>query len=216
MNNMNQSSVDPEARFWNRIAKRYARKPVADQQAYETKLAKTDSYLKPTDQMLEIGCGTGTTAIHHAPNVAHVLATDISGEMIAIARGKAEAANVTNIDFKVASVDNLLAQAGSFDIILAHSILHLLPDVDRVLVQLHELLTPGGLLISSTACVRDIMPLFRCVGPLGKLLRVMPYVNVFGQSELEAWFAATGFDIEYLWQPKPKDGVYIVARKRDA
>ena len=46
-----QTSRDPEARFWDRMAERYARKPVPDQQVYETKLAKTDSRLQPGDRV---------------------------------------------------------------------------------------------------------------------------------------------------------------------
>ena len=45
----------PDARFWDRIARRYARKPVPDQQVYETKLGITDSYLEPHHEVLEIG-----------------------------------------------------------------------------------------------------------------------------------------------------------------
>ena len=215
MNNLAQASVSPDARFWNRIAKRYAKKPVPDQQIYETKLAKTNSFLKPTDRVLEIGCGTGTTAIHHAPRVAHVLATDISERMIEIARAKARAAEVHNIDFKVASVDSLSAAPNSFDVILAHSILHLLPGVDRELVRLHQMLKPGGLLISSIPCIRDFFPLFRYIGPVGRILRVLPRVNVFSKAELDQWLTDAGFVTEEQWQPRPKSGVYIVARKPD-
>ena len=125
MNNLVQTSSYPDAYFWNRIAKRYARKPVPDQQAYESKLAKTNSFLKPTDSVLEIGCGTGTTAIHHAPAVAHLRATDISEGMLEIARVKARVAEINNIDFEVTSIDNLSAAPSSFNVILAHSILHL-------------------------------------------------------------------------------------------
>ena len=101
MSNPVKANVYPDAGFWNRISKRYAQKPVPDQKIYETKLAKTNGYLKPADRVLEIGCGTGATAIHHAPRVAHVLATDISAQMIEIARAKARAAEVHNIDFDV-------------------------------------------------------------------------------------------------------------------
>ncbi|MDJ0929243.1 MAG: class I SAM-dependent methyltransferase [Gammaproteobacteria bacterium] len=206
-----QTQPHPEARFWDRIAERYAKKPVPDQQVYEAKLAKTDSYLKPTDRVLEIGCGTGTTALHHAPKAAHVLATDISTGMIKIARAKAKAAGFTNVDFEVASVDDLKVAPGSLDVILAHSILHLLPDVDQVLVKLHAMLKPGGLLISSTPCVGDFMPVLRYVVPLGSRLGVMPWVNVFRKAELDDWLREAGFVAKESWHPSPKGGFYIVA-----
>lgn len=213
MNDLAQASVYPDARFWNRIAKRYAKKPVPDQKIYETKLEKTNSFLKPTDRVLEIGCGTGTTALHHAPKIAHVLATDISERMIEIARAKARAAEVHNIDFEVTSVEKLNAPPDSFNVILAHSILHLVPGGDRELVRLHQMLAPGGLFISSTPCIGDFFPLFRYIGPLGRALGVFPRVNVFREVDLDRWFAAAGFTIEEWWQPTPKSGVYSVARK---
>jgi ubiquinone/menaquinone biosynthesis C-methylase UbiE len=213
MNDIAQASVYPDARFWDRIAKRYSRKPVPDQTVYETKLAKTDGFLKPTDRILDIGCGTGTTAIHHAPRVAHVLATDISGRMIDIARAKAQAAEVHNIDFEVTSVEKLAAAPSSYDVILAHSILHLVPALDRELVRLHQMLKPGGFLVSSIPCVGDIFPLFRYIGPVGRFLGVLPRVSVFTRADLDGWLSAAGFVIEEEWAPNPKSGVYIVARK---
>lgn len=48
-------------RFWDRIAARYARKPVADEAAYQKKLAVTREYLRPDMEVLELGCGTGFT-----------------------------------------------------------------------------------------------------------------------------------------------------------
>lgn len=215
MHAINQDNAYPDARFWNRIAARYARKPVPDQQVYETKLAKTNGYLKPDDHVLEIGCGTGTTAIHHAANVAHIRATDISAEMTDIARAKAREAGVGNVDFEVASVDDLQAPPNSFDVILAHSILHLLPDVERTLLQLNELLKPGGLLISSTLCIRDFLPLFRYIGPVGRLLGIMPRVNVFSEAELDRWLSDTGFTCKERWKPHPKRGIYLVSLKPD-
>ncbi|MDH3420920.1 MAG: methyltransferase domain-containing protein [Gammaproteobacteria bacterium] len=215
MNDTTQASVYPDARFWDRIAKRYSRKPVADQAVYETKLAKTNGFLKPTDRVLDIGCGTGSTAIHHAPRVAHVLATDISGRMIEIARAKARAAEVHNIDFEVTNVENIDAAPNSYDVILAHSILHLLPALDRELVRLHQMLKPGGLLISSIPCIGDFFPLFRYIGPAGRFLGVLPRVNVFSKADLDRWLSAAGFEIEEEWMPRPKSGVYLVARKQD-
>lgn len=213
MATLDRTNLSPEARFWNRIAARYAKKPVPDQQVYETKLAKTDSQLKAADNVLEIGCGTGTTAIHHAPKVSRFRATDISEGMIEIAKAKACDAGVSNIDFEVTSIDALNADAQTYDVILAHSILHLLPNVDLVLRQLHAILRPGGRLISSTSCIRDFMPLFRYIVPLGRKLGIMPYVNVFGAEDLQRWLSDTGFVIKESWRPSRKTGIYVVACK---
>ena len=75
------------------------------------------------------------------------------------------------------------------------------------------MLRPDGLLVSSIPCIRDFFPAFRYVGPVGRILGLMPRVNVFGEAELNRWLAAAGFVIEERWQPRPKSGVYIVARK---
>lgn len=212
MSTLTMTKPHADARFWDRIAARYARKDVPDQAAYETKLAKTDGYLKPDDRVLEIGCGTGTTALHHAPKAGHILATDISQKMIDIAREKAQAAGVDNVSFDVSSIDDLDSSPGQYDVILAHSILHLIEDVPRTLRQLHRMLKPGGLLISSTPFIAESVPLLGLVAPLGRLFGVLPRINVFSEREFHEWMSEAGFDVEEIWQSKPKAGQYIVAR----
>ena len=205
-----------DARFWDRIAARYSKKAVPDQAAYETKLAKTDTYLQPDHSVLEIGCGTGTTALHHAPRVSHILATDISAKMIDIAREKARAASIDNVSFEVSSIEGLDAAGGEYDVILAHSILHLVEDVPRTLRQLHRMLKPGGLLISNTQCIGDSAAWLGWVAPLGRKLGLLPRVNVFREPEFFQWLNDSGFDFEEVWQPKPKASHYIVAKAVDA
>src|SRR5215217_1657238 len=61
-----------EDRFWDNLAERYARQPIADEAAYQTKLDITRSYLHPDMAVLEFGCGTGSTALQHAPHVRHI------------------------------------------------------------------------------------------------------------------------------------------------
>ena len=75
-----------EAKFWDKIAKKYAGQPIGDEEAYQKKLEKTREYLTPETEVFELGCGTGSTALLHAPYVKHIHATDISSAMIAIAR----------------------------------------------------------------------------------------------------------------------------------
>ncbi|MDZ7768595.1 MAG: methyltransferase domain-containing protein [Woeseiaceae bacterium] len=83
--------------FWNKIAPKYARTEVRNEQVYTRKLKITQSYLKPDMRVLEFGCGTGTTALHHAPLVKEYIATDIAREMIRIAEQKCSANNVANV-----------------------------------------------------------------------------------------------------------------------
>lgn len=96
-----------EARFWNRIATKYATLPISDMEPYQRKLVETQACLTPESEVLEIGCGAAMTAIAHAPFVKHIRATDISGRMLEIARKRARKAGVENIRFEQASTDAL-------------------------------------------------------------------------------------------------------------
>ena len=109
-------STSASRRFWDRSAARYARRPIADEAAYQVKLEKTRAYLRPAMAILEFGCGTGSTALSHAPCVRHIRAIDISPKMVGIARDKAEAAGVGNVTFEPAAIDGFEAPDDSFAI----------------------------------------------------------------------------------------------------
>ncbi len=128
--------------FWDRIAPKYARKPVDDPDAYEEKLALAASLLKPSDRVLEIGCGTGTTALRLAPNVAHYTATDGSSTMIGIADAKLGPGAPANVTFRHADAADQVAGA-PFDAVCAFSLLHLVEDVPEVLAAVRAQLKTG-------------------------------------------------------------------------
>ena len=145
------------SRFWDRIAKRYSKQPVADEAAYQRKLEVTRGYLRPDMDVLEFGCGTGTTALIHAPFVKHITGVDISRNMLDIARAKAEAGNVENVTFRQANIDDLEAPDASYDVIMGHSILHLLQDKEEVIAKVWRMLKPGGVFVSSTVCMLSLI-----------------------------------------------------------
>ena len=204
------------AKFWNRMADRYARQPVADEAAYQEKLRITREYLTPETDLLEVGCGTGSTAVVHAPLVRRVRAADFSSSMIAIARDKARAAGVGNIDFEVASLDDLAAADAVADVVLALSVIHLLDDRDAGLRKLYSLLKPGGYLISSTVCVADVMKPLKYVAPLGQAVGLLPLLRVFSADELVRSVSGAGFEIVRDWRPGKKKAAFIVARRPGA
>ena len=201
-------------KFWDRIAKRYEKKPVGDEAAYQRKLATTREYFRPDMEVLEIGCGTGSTAIAHAPHVAHIRATDISENMIEIAKRKAAEAGVRNVSFEVVAIEDLDASSGSVDAVLALSLLHLLEDREAAIARIKDMLRPGGVFVSNTVCLGDSMKWFRFVGPIGRWLGVFPLLRVFTRDELKHSLTNNGFDIEHEWRPD-KRVVFIVARKAD-
>ena len=196
--------------FWDRIAPRYARSPVADQAAYEHKLKVTRQYLHPNAEVLEFGCGTGSTAMVHAPFVSHILATDISEKMLDIAREKA--AHINNLSFERTTIDDVPGEA-RFDAIVGMSILHLVDDLAGTLSHVHRLLKPGGVFASSTVCMSDAYGWFRFVGPVGRALGLFPPVRMFSKRELLEQFEAAGFEIDYRFQPTKKKPLFIMAQR---
>ena len=208
--------MSKESKFWDRIAESYAKKPVRDEAAYQKKLAVTRDYFRPDMEVLEFGCGTGSTAIAHAPYVKRILAIDISSKMIEIAKGKAGAAGVENVAFEVATIENFSAPEGSFDVIMGHSILHLLADTEAAIAKVHQLLKPGGVFVSSTVCIAERMAWFKLIAPLGKALGLIPLVKVFNRKHLEESLTAAGFTFDHQWQPTKSMAVFIVAKKAEA
>ncbi|MDJ0939457.1 MAG: class I SAM-dependent methyltransferase [Woeseiaceae bacterium] len=202
-----------DTKFWDRIAEKYSKQPVADQASYEKKLEVTRSYFTPETEVMEFGCGTGSTAIAHAPHVKHVLATDVSQNMVDIAREKAAAANVGNVTFERATLDDMDLPDGSLDVVLGLSILHLLEDKEAAIAKVYRLLKAGGVFVSSTVCLGDNMRWFRFVGPIGRWLGFMPYVSVFTSQELVDSMKAAGFGVDYEWRPPGGRVLFLVAKK---
>ena len=199
--------------FWDKIAKRYSKRPIADEASYQKKLQVTREYLLPNMEMLEFGCGTGSTAIAHAPYVKHIHAIDISSKMIEIAQGKADAENVKNVTFERSGIEEFSAPDQTFDAALGLSILHLLENKEDVLAKVHKMLKPGGIFVTSTACLGDTMKFFKIVASIGKFFGLMPLVKVFTTKELEDSFTDAGFEIDHQWQPGKGKAVFIVAKK---
>ncbi|TFH87251.1 class I SAM-dependent methyltransferase [Billgrantia azerbaijanica] len=199
--------------FWDKAAPRYAKRRIRHEEIYHKKLAITQEYLRPDGAVLEFGCGTGSTAIVHAPHVGHVLATDISAEMLAIAASKARDAGIDNIDFQQGTLDGLELERESFDAVLGLNILHLLEDVEATMSRVHALLKQGGVFVSSTALIADIAFYWRWLIPVLQRLGFAPYVKCLDKQALVSLLTSAGFSIEYEWQPT-KASLFLIARKR--
>lgn len=199
-------------KLWDKMAPRYAKSPVRDEETYQKKLAVTQDYFRPDWSVMEFGCGTGSTAITHAPHIKHILATDLSDKMLEIAEGKARDAGIDNITFQQGTLGSLELEAESFDAVLGLNILHLLEDVEGASSRVYELLKPGGLFVSSTGLIPEVKFYFRWLIPVMQFLGFAPYVNSFDKAELLSMLTNAGFDIDYEWKPG-KGSIFIVAKK---
>lgn len=211
------AEASKDARFWSRSARKYAESKIGDMAGYERTLARTREFLKPEDRVLEIGCGTGTTALALAPACASLLATDFSEEMIRIAQEKAAAANLPNLTFETTAPDGASWPDGSFDAVLAFNVLHLVKDRPGVLASVHRLLRPGGLFISKTPCLTEMSVAIRMAIPLMQAIGKAPHVATFTASALRGDIVAAGFDIlaEERHGTKGKDvRPFFVAQKK--
>lgn len=209
---MNQAATS----FWDKLAPKYAKKPVADPAAYEQKLAKVAFLLHPTDRILEIGCGTGSTALRLASSVAHVTATDVSRGMIEIARSKLGSDAPENVAFHQADASEM-AEGRPFDAILAFSLLHLVGDVPELLGAVRKQLKPGGLFISKTACLKDHSILVRAMVPALTAIGYAPRVTFLSAGDLHRHLRAAEFDIDEIsYFTKDRTNPFIVARRPTA
>ena len=207
------------AKLWDRFADGYSKSPIKDEASYQKKLQVTQSYFKPSDSVVEIGCGTGGTSILHSTHVRQILATDISSKMLDIAKAKAAEGGVTNVEFRQASVESLALPNSSQDVVLGLSILHLLPNKVGAMKKVHSWLKPGGLFVTSTVCAGDMgasTKLFlKTLIPMAQFLGVIPNFYAFTRDELRDSFDKAGFDIEYEWKPDRQDAaVFIIGKKR--
>lgn len=184
------------ASFWDGAARKYARAAIKDMVGYERTIERTRALLSSTDRVFELGCGTGMTALKLAASVAHVTATDVSGEMIAIAQERAATEGAHNIDFTMISQPHLPFPTGAFDTALAFNVLHLLSDRTQALAEMNRILKPDGLFVSKTPCIREMNPMIRLAIPFAQMIGKAPYVDAFSAEALEREIVAAGFAIE--------------------
>ena len=211
-------SITSDARFWDRASRKYARSAIADPNGYERTLQRARAHLQPGNSVLELGCGTGTTALRLADGVRSYLATDISGGMIAIADEKLAVELIPALSFRTATAEELVHEESRFDAVLGFNYLHLVRDAPDTLRSIHVLLKPGGLFISKTPCLGDMNPLIRLLLlPAMQAIGKAPHVSSLGASALEQLIIGAGFDVlvRESHASKGKDQrPYIVARKR--
>jgi len=195
--------------FWNRTAKGYAKRPIADEAAYATTRERTAAYLGPQAQVLEAGAGTGTTARRLSPHAEEILATDISGELLRVAQERIEADGIANITLGHHPLKDL--PEGPFDAVISFNVLHLMPDPAAAIRTLAERVRPGGHLITKTPCLSGRWYLRPLIGAM-RLVGFAPQVQFLKEQAVEAMHEIAGLTIVETGS-YPAGSRFVVARK---
>ena len=109
---------------------------------------------QPDWQVLDVATAAGHTAFAFAPRVAHVRATDITEEMLELARKQAKERGLDNVTVEYADAEDLPYDDDSFDLVTCRIAAHHLVDVSPFMAQATRVLRPGGLL----AVVDNVVP----------------------------------------------------------
>jgi ubiquinone/menaquinone biosynthesis C-methylase UbiE len=200
------------AAFWNKAAPKYAKDAIGDMPAYEETLDRMREILQPHHRVLELGCGTGSTALELADSVDRYIGTDVASKMVKIAKGKLTEQSPQNLSFAVQ--DAGVMTSGSNDVVLALNLLHLLPDLENRLAEIYKALPSGGLLISKTGLLKDGLWLLPLVIPLMRTIGKAPFVRSLSEESLIGLLENAGFKVtENLVQGGMVPRVFIVAQK---
>lgn len=109
-------------------------------------------------RILEVGCGWGELAAWLARETgAEVVAVDVSPRMVDLARG-------LGVDARIADVQSLPFETGSFDVAVAAWMLYHVPDLDTAVAELARVLRPGGRLVAVTNSAFHLQELRELVG----------------------------------------------------
>ncbi|MDP8078861.1 class I SAM-dependent methyltransferase [Phocoenobacter skyensis] len=131
---------------WSPIAKKFD-----DFQHYitgeetDSQVKEKLSQLKELGNTIEFGCGTGHLTQVLAPNCDTILATDISEQMIEMA--KTNLIKFDNINIQQANCYSTNFTESSYDTVFMANLIHVVAKPEKALAEAYRLLKPNGKLI---------------------------------------------------------------------
>lgn len=158
-----------------------------------------------TQDILEIGCGTGILSLLLAPSVRSLTAVDAAPGMIDVFRAKLAAANppVKNIlpvntlliDPDDASIQidpvtgDTVSQGRRFDVVVSHLVLHHIADLTGLFATIFGCMKPGGKVMVTD--FEDFGPEARRFHPEARMAGVERHG--IKRSDIQAWLENAGF-----------------------
>jgi len=206
---------DKESRFWDRFARYYdsfINKVL--RKSYSFILENIESDLNLNHEVLEIGTGTGIIPFDICSKVSSVVATDISPEMVRVAKKKLLKTEIKNIDFQIQDSYNLTLKDKSFDVVIASNLLHLLYDPEIPIKEVKRIMKDNGIFIAPTLCAGENTR-SKVVASIIGTLSGFKVVNKWSINEFKNMLTGNGFIITrsvIIYDKIPL--VYVVMKNR--
>lgn len=156
-------------------------------------------HLQPDTRLLDVGAGPGTITVDFAAHVAHVTATEIGANELALSQALAAETGAQNVDFSVEDVHALSFEDDTFDVVHTHQVLQHVADPVQALREMRRVTKPGGLVAARDADYAGFI-WFPLVPELDEWLRLYREAARANGGEPDAgrrllsWAKAAGFD----------------------
>lgn len=156
--------------------------------------------LNGDERVLDVCCGSGASAIPAAEIARSVVGVDLAENLLELARSKAKARNLANIEFQSGDITQLPFETESFDVVVCVFGIFFVPDMPFALTELKRVLRRGGKLAITTwgprffepantefwNCIRDVRPdLHKSFNPWDRISEV---------EDVSALLTAVGFE----------------------
>lgn len=205
--------MDKAEKFWDKQAIRFEKQIHRDEESFFKIIEKAKKYLNKGDKVLDFACGIGTSSLNMIDHVKEIQAIDISSGMIEVAKKRMNKLPQKNIDFIHTSLFDEQFRKGSFDVITAFNILHLLEEPKIEIHRIYDLLKPGGLFISSSAFLGE-KSVLRFIFFLMSKMRLVPHLKLLKIDEFENLMISENFNIiETQTSKNPTLNAFITAKK---
>ena len=143
--------------FWDFSAPFYDRAEQANT-AYNGMLRLVRDLTPQEAGVFEAAAGTGAVSVFVADKAKTVLCTDISDRMLKVARKKATKQGIQNITFSTRSIFDTGEPDGSYDVVIASQVLHLIDEPQKAAKELKRI--SSGSVITTVALLKGLRGFF--------------------------------------------------------
>jgi ubiquinone/menaquinone biosynthesis C-methylase UbiE len=132
--------------YWSKFANTYDEDvKYIGGEAIQQALIERLSQESELEELIEFGCGAGFYTKALAANASHVIATDLSDEMLAMARIQLK--DLQNVTIEKADCESTAFPDGKFDSIFMANLVHVIENPSIALKESYRILKDGGLLL---------------------------------------------------------------------